>query len=109
MRLNSEQQTMAAFTQVDFPHIRSKLACPACNRARDKGTLVCWPCYRVLDMRHGMRPDIAARFEALEAFLAACDERELRARAQPGTHSFADPELERARLKLKAAGAVRAK
>jgi hypothetical protein len=64
---------MAAFTQVDFPHFRSKLACPACNRAKDKGTLVCWPCYRVLDMRHGMRPDIAARFDALETFFYACD------------------------------------
>jgi hypothetical protein len=41
---------------MDYPNIRQSARCPLCERAKDQGLLVCWPCYRVHDMRNGADP-----------------------------------------------------
>lgn len=71
----------------DFPHIRSKLVCPICLREKDNGAITCWPCYRVTDGRNGYACAIRSRLDGLEAYLALCDEAQVR-RDQIGRISF---------------------
>jgi hypothetical protein len=44
---------------LDHPHIRQANRCPVCHNGKEAGLLVCWTCYRKLDLRNGIAPAIA--------------------------------------------------
>ena len=37
----------------DHPRVRASRVCPVCGQAKDYGLVVCWPCYRRVNMRAG--------------------------------------------------------
>lgn len=39
---------------MDHKHIRRDSTCPLCVRDKDVGLLVCWHCYRRMNLRNGM-------------------------------------------------------
>jgi len=43
-------------TQADYPHLRQQPVCPLCHHEKDHGLLVCWTCYRRLDLRNSLAP-----------------------------------------------------
>jgi hypothetical protein len=53
-------------TIIDHPNVRESASCPTCNRPKDQGLLVCWDCYRKLDIRNGLTPAIALIIENAE-------------------------------------------
>lgn len=38
--------------EADHPKVRAGVRCPVCGRGKDRGCLVCWPCYRAHDFRN---------------------------------------------------------
>ena len=38
---------------MDYPNLRKSKTCPFCRKAKDIGTIACWPCYRSEDLRNG--------------------------------------------------------
>ena len=38
---------------IDHPLVRASTRCPICHEPKDKGLVMCWPCYRQIDMRNG--------------------------------------------------------
>jgi len=40
---------------LDHPLIRARRVCPACDKPKEPGLEVCWPCYRKYRMRYGNR------------------------------------------------------
>ena len=38
---------------LDHPLVRASSKCPICPAPKDIGTVLCWRCYRQLDMRNG--------------------------------------------------------
>ena len=51
----------------DYPNVRKLRVCPLCAQAKDPGLLVCWRCYRVHEIRHGLPDDVAVTLDAEEA------------------------------------------
>jgi len=43
----------------DHPKTRAALRCPVCHNDKDPGLLVCWTCYRALNLRNGCPPFVA--------------------------------------------------
>ena len=39
--------------EIDYPRVRAQAVCPLCQSVKESGLLVCWPCYRAHDLRHG--------------------------------------------------------
>jgi hypothetical protein len=59
---------------LDTTHVRQGSTCPLCNRLKDVGLIVCWPCYKRHAMKYGnprCEAIIAEREEALRALKAA--------------------------------------
>jgi hypothetical protein len=38
---------------MDHPKVRASHSCPVCNREKEQALLVCWLCYRALNLRNG--------------------------------------------------------
>lgn len=53
--------------QTDYPNIRASLTCPCCGKPKDKGCVVCWPCYRFHDFRNGGRERFTTILNTIEA------------------------------------------
>ncbi len=66
---------------VDHLNLRNSTVCPFCRKAKERGLLVCWQCYRAHNMRNG-----AAQW--CERLLDEC-EAKLRALSQTRMHYFA--------------------
>ena len=60
---------MVAVTTPDYPNIRRSTACPCCSRVKEAGCIVCWPCYRLHDVRGGIPKDIEAVLRAADLAL----------------------------------------
>ena len=54
----------------DHPLIRKHLICPLCDLHKGQGLVVCWPCYRLWDMRNG-DPAVEAELDLAERHLEA--------------------------------------
>ncbi len=54
----------------DFPRVRASHVCPICAVHKDTGLLVCWPCYRLFELRHGMSDRVSGQVVQAEASLA---------------------------------------
>jgi hypothetical protein len=67
---------------VDHPFLRESPTCPTCNNRKDRGLLVCWTCYRALDLRNQLRPAIASILHEAEREAAG---QHISAAAQPPT------------------------
>jgi hypothetical protein len=66
---------------VDHLNLRNSTVCPFCRKAKERGLLVCWQCYRAHNMRSGAP-------HWCERLLDEC-EAELRALSQTRMHYFA--------------------
>ena len=55
---------------LDHRHVREARTCPICNREKESGLLLCWPCYHAIDARGGLRPAIVAIIDNAEAALS---------------------------------------
>jgi hypothetical protein len=51
---------------IDYPNIRASEHCPMCGRDKDQGLLVCWPCYRLHNVRNGLDQETIYHFELIE-------------------------------------------
>ena len=58
-----------AVTTPDYPHLRRLAVCPCCERVKQPGCVVCWPCYRLHGFKYG--PDKAVTAKLVEAEKAA--------------------------------------
>jgi hypothetical protein len=38
---------------LDYPYVRASDVCPLCRRYKDRGLIVCWPCYHARGLRYG--------------------------------------------------------
>lgn len=61
MRINA----IPATTGQDYPLVRASSVCPCCSDPKSPGQLVCWPCYRELDVRNG-NPEVTYRLGVVE-------------------------------------------
>lgn len=64
------QPTLAG---LDYPHCRKCASCPWCGRHKERGLLVCWPCYGRLDLRNGMSKHVRMNLDQYEADLQRAD------------------------------------
>lgn len=57
----------------DYPHIRASRACPLCWEPKNTGLIVCWPCYRIFDAKHGFEAHTRMLIDATETALGEAD------------------------------------
>jgi hypothetical protein len=57
---------------MDHPNCRASAICPLCGKDKDRGSVVCWPCYSKHNMRRG---DSAVVAFTLDTFERAYSER----------------------------------
>ena len=38
---------------MDYPRVRADTTCPICYRAKDRGLIACWPCFRNSGLKDG--------------------------------------------------------
>ena len=53
---------------MDHPKLRDKDICMTCSQPKNVGLVVCWSCYRRLDLRNG-NPEAERALDAMEAAL----------------------------------------
>jgi hypothetical protein len=52
-------------SMVDHPKLRSSTICQLCGEVKETGLLVCWPCFRVHDLRNG-NPGVERALDVME-------------------------------------------
>lgn len=52
--------------QLDWPVCRASLICPICELDKPKGLIMCWPCYRLHDVRYGISGQSRVLLTAME-------------------------------------------
>lgn len=63
---HGQQDISIPLTPLDYPRVRASKVCPLCELDKETGIIVCWPCYRLWNLRHGMSPEIQALLESVE-------------------------------------------
>ena len=58
--------------EIDHPRVRASVECPVCSGYKAPGLIVCWPCFRNLNLRFG-NPEVERIVDLSEAALTVMD------------------------------------